>query len=111
MDVETTIADGRMFIDGNRSWAMAGATFDAVDPSTGQAFTRVALGAPGDVDGAVKSARASLDAGWSGLPPVRRVRILNRLAVLLRGPLHALPDREKTRLENQTLAFIGAALS
>lgn len=32
------------------------------------------------------------------------------LAVLLRGPLRSLPDREKTRLETQTLAFIGAAL-
>ena len=33
------------------------------------------------------------------------------LAVLLRGPLRALPDREKARLEAQTLAFIEAALS
>jgi AcrR family transcriptional regulator len=33
------------------------------------------------------------------------------LAVLLRGPLRSLSDREKTRLETQTLAFIGASLS
>jgi AcrR family transcriptional regulator len=33
------------------------------------------------------------------------------LAVLLRGPLRSLPDREKARLEAQTLAFIGASLS
>jgi AcrR family transcriptional regulator len=33
------------------------------------------------------------------------------LAVLLRGPLRPLPDREKAQLETQTLAFIGAALS
>jgi AcrR family transcriptional regulator len=33
------------------------------------------------------------------------------LAVLLRGPLSSLPDREKTRLETQTLAFIGASLN
>jgi AcrR family transcriptional regulator len=33
------------------------------------------------------------------------------LAVLLRGPLRSLPDREKAQLETQTLAFIGAALS
>jgi AcrR family transcriptional regulator len=32
------------------------------------------------------------------------------LAVLFRGPLRSLSDREKTRLEAQTLAFIGAAL-
>ena len=33
------------------------------------------------------------------------------LAVLLRGPLQSLPEREKARLEAQMLAFIGAALS
>lgn len=33
------------------------------------------------------------------------------LAVLLRGPLQSLPEREKTRLEDQMLAFIGAAVS
>jgi AcrR family transcriptional regulator len=33
------------------------------------------------------------------------------LAVLLRGPLSALPDRDQRRLEAETLAFIGAALS
>jgi AcrR family transcriptional regulator len=33
------------------------------------------------------------------------------LAMLLRGPLRSVPDREKARLETQTLAFIGAALS
>jgi hypothetical protein len=33
------------------------------------------------------------------------------VAVLLRGPLRSLPEREKRRLENETLAFIGAALS
>jgi AcrR family transcriptional regulator len=33
------------------------------------------------------------------------------LAVLLRGPLRSLSDRDKTRLEAQTLAFIGASLT
>lgn len=33
------------------------------------------------------------------------------LSVLFRGPLHSLPEREKTRLEEQTLAFIEASLS
>jgi AcrR family transcriptional regulator len=52
------------------------------------------------------------------LDPARRPNIeyptwatVHGLAVLLRGPLRSLPDREKTRLEAQTLAFIGAALS
>jgi AcrR family transcriptional regulator len=33
------------------------------------------------------------------------------LAVLLRGPLQSLPEREKARLEDRMLAFIGAAVS
>jgi AcrR family transcriptional regulator len=52
------------------------------------------------------------------LDPARRSNVeyptwaaVHGLAVLLRGPLRAVPDREKTRLETQTLAFIGAALS
>lgn len=51
------------------------------------------------------------------LEPTRRPNIeyptwatVHGLAVLLRGPLRSLPDREKTRLETLTLAFIGASL-
>ena len=51
------------------------------------------------------------------LEPARRPNIeyptwatVHGLAALLRGPLRSLPDREKTGLETQTLAFIGAAL-
>lgn len=52
------------------------------------------------------------------LEPARRPNVeyptwatVHGLAVLLRGPLRSLPDREKARLETQTLAFIGAGLS
>jgi AcrR family transcriptional regulator len=52
------------------------------------------------------------------LKPARRPNIeyptwatVHGLAVVLRGPLRALPDREKNRLETQTLAFIAASLS
>jgi AcrR family transcriptional regulator len=51
------------------------------------------------------------------LEPARRPNIqyptwatVHGLAVLLRGPLSALPENEKTRLEAQTLAFIGASV-
>src|SRR5256885_447942 len=74
--------DGRMFLEGARVWARAGATTDAIDPATAEAFARVALGDKADVDAAVASARAAAG-GWAGLAPVRRVRLLNRLARLL----------------------------
>src|SRR5437867_10616925 len=73
-----------MFIAGQRTWSRSAATFDAIDPATGEGFARVALGDKGDVDAAVASARGAFDDGWAGLPPVRRVRILNQLAGLLR---------------------------
>src|SRR5438034_8912015 len=73
-----------MFIAGQRTWSRSAATFDAIDPATGEGFARVALGDTGDVDAAVASARAAFGDGWAGLPPVRRVRILNQLAGLLR---------------------------
>jgi AcrR family transcriptional regulator len=52
------------------------------------------------------------------LEPGRRPNIeyptwaaVHGIAVLLRGPLHPLPDGDKRRLETQTLAFIGDSLS
>ena len=52
------------------------------------------------------------------LDPARRPDIeyptwatVHGLATLLRGPLWSLSDREKVRLETQTLAFIGSSLT
>jgi acyl-CoA reductase-like NAD-dependent aldehyde dehydrogenase len=72
-----------MFLNGERVWAQARATIDAIDPATAEVFAKVALGDKADVDAAVASAQAAMG-GWAALPPVRRVRILNRLASLLR---------------------------
>jgi aldehyde dehydrogenase (NAD+) len=73
-----------MFINGERTWAGSRATFDAIDPSTGEPFATVAMGDQRDVDAAVSAARVAFEPGWAGLPPVRRVRMLNRLSSLLR---------------------------
>jgi acyl-CoA reductase-like NAD-dependent aldehyde dehydrogenase len=81
--VKATGVDGRMFLKGERIWGRSGATFDAIDPATAEVFAKVALGDTSDVDAAVAAARAAMG-GWAGLPPVRRVRFLNRLASLLR---------------------------
>ncbi|MDQ6710194.1 MAG: aldehyde dehydrogenase family protein [Candidatus Dormibacteraeota bacterium] len=88
--------DGRMFIDGQRAAAGSAKTFDAIDPATGEAFAAVAEGSSGDVDAAVGAARQAIDRGWAGLPPLRRVRLLNGLATLLRER-----GSELARLESQ----------
>jgi AcrR family transcriptional regulator len=75
---------------------------------------------PGDEPGPFDLLKAALDelveAGI--LEPARRPTVeyptwstVHGLAVLFRGPLRYLPDRDKGRLEAQTLAFIEASLS
>lgn len=81
--MKATEIDGRMFLNGERVWARSGATFDAIDPATAGVFAKVALGDKFDVEAAVASAQAGMGA-WAGLPPVRRARLLNRIAGLLR---------------------------
>jgi acyl-CoA reductase-like NAD-dependent aldehyde dehydrogenase len=83
-----------MFIKGERAWARSGATFEAIDPATAEVFATVALGDKSDVDSAVEAARAAFEGGWAGLAPVRRVRILSRLAALLRERSHEFAELE-----------------
>src|SRR6202165_4154130 len=72
-----------MFISGERVSARSGATFDAIDPATAEGVAKAALGDRADVAEPAAPAQAATG-GWAGLPPVQRVRILNRLAGLLR---------------------------
>jgi aminomuconate-semialdehyde/2-hydroxymuconate-6-semialdehyde dehydrogenase len=58
-----------------------GATFDSVDPHTGQVWATVPEGGAEDVRRAVEAARTAFDAGsWSQLPTAERRMLLNRLA-------------------------------
>lgn len=86
--------DGRMFINGQRAWSSSGATFEAIDPATGVPFTNVALGDRTDIAAGIGAARGAFEGGWAGLPPVRRVRMLNRLAGLLRERSRELAELE-----------------
>ncbi len=76
--------------------------------------------APGEEPGPLDLLKAALDelveAGI--LDPARRPTVeypiwatVHGLAVLFRGPLRNLPDRDKSSIEVQTLAFIEASLS
>jgi aldehyde dehydrogenase (NAD+) len=69
-----------ILVDGRWSPAASGATLPAIDPSTGEAFGEIADGDAGDVDRAVRAARAAFEEGaWGRLTAIERGRLLHRL--------------------------------
>jgi acyl-CoA reductase-like NAD-dependent aldehyde dehydrogenase len=74
----------RVFVDGDYVDAISGETFDCVSPITGETIAQIAAGDSGDVDRAVKGARAAFESGaWSRLAPKKRKQTLLRLAALI----------------------------
>ncbi|MBA0731824.1 hypothetical protein Gogos_015947, partial [Gossypium gossypioides] len=74
----------KLFINGNFVDSVSGKTFEAIDPRTGEAITRVSKGDKEDVDLAVKAARFAFDNGpWPRLSGSERGRILMKLADLI----------------------------
>ncbi|MEZ0357063.1 aldehyde dehydrogenase [Mycobacterium sp. SA01] len=73
-----------VFIDGTFRPAESGATFDSVNPATGDVIAAVASAQDVDVDLAVRSARRAFDGGqWSRSSISERKRVLLRLADLI----------------------------
>jgi 4-guanidinobutyraldehyde dehydrogenase / NAD-dependent aldehyde dehydrogenase len=73
------------FVDGAYVDALSGETFDCVNPATGRTIASVAACNGGDVDRAVRGARAAFESGvWSRLAPKQRKRVLVRLAESMR---------------------------
>jgi aldehyde dehydrogenase (NAD+) len=71
----------RLYIGGEEVEAASGATYDSLNPTTGETWATHALGGAEDVDRAVRAAaRAFEDERWRGLSPTRRGRLLMRLA-------------------------------
>ncbi len=74
------------FIDGRAVPAVSGATFENVNPATGEAFGTVASCDAADVDLAVAAARRAFESGvWSRAAPEERKAVLLRLADLVRA--------------------------
>jgi len=73
-----------LFIDGEWVASSHGKTIPVYDPSTGKEIAAIADASDSDVDRAVAAARRAFDDGrWSGLPPYKRERLMERLAALL----------------------------
>ncbi|HEX3240830.1 MAG TPA: aldehyde dehydrogenase family protein [Solirubrobacterales bacterium] len=73
--------------------AADGATFETIDPGTGETLARVARAGEADVDRAVEAARAALPK-WSGAAPAERARLLRRLADLIESKSEELAQLE-----------------
>jgi acyl-CoA reductase-like NAD-dependent aldehyde dehydrogenase len=69
-----------LLIGGERVPAHDGATFQTLDPATGQPITEVAQAGGPDVDRAVSSARAALTGEWGHISAAGRGRLIARLA-------------------------------
>ena len=68
-----------LFIGGRPTKGETGETMPVFAPSTGEAFTRIACGTAGDIDRAVKAARAAFEGAWGRMAPADRGRLLQRL--------------------------------
>ena len=64
---------GRHFIGGEWLESADGATFETIDPATGDPIIEVAQGGPEDVDRAVAAAREALEGKWGATAPHKRI--------------------------------------
>ncbi|MGE4336650.1 MAG: aldehyde dehydrogenase family protein, partial [Pigmentiphaga sp.] len=72
-----------MWIDGRAVSAQSGATFDTMNPYTGEVWANAPLAGSADVDAAVTAAERALDGPWGQMSPYARGALMRRLADLL----------------------------
>ncbi|MEQ1768322.1 MAG: aldehyde dehydrogenase family protein [Devosia sp.] len=83
------------FIDGDWSPAETGATLPSIDPSTGETFGSIADSSAGDVDKAVRAARAAFETGaWGKLTATERGRLLSKFSALIADHAEELANLE-----------------
>jgi (Z)-2-((N-methylformamido)methylene)-5-hydroxybutyrolactone dehydrogenase len=84
-----------MMIGGRQTPALDGATFESVDPFTGEPWARIARGGAADVDAAVRNAYAAFRSNaWSAMTPSARGEMLVRLADIALERLEDLVEVE-----------------
>ena len=77
---------------GGRDVASA-ATFETINPATGQVLAEVASGGQAEVDAAVAAAKAAFP-GWAATPVKERARLLRRLGDLIAAHVPEISDLE-----------------
>jgi aldehyde dehydrogenase (NAD+) len=95
MATTTQIGIEGLIIDGQRSSASDGGTFDVYDPSSGEVLATVAKATKADIRRAVQSAQAALESkAWGGMLPAERGRIMFRIAQAIRDRAEDLATLE-----------------
>ena len=103
------------YINGKFVDAISGATFDTINPATGEVLTQVAACDAADVDAAVAAARRAFASGvWSQMDPTARKGVLLKLADLIRENLEEFAlldtlDMGKPITETSTVDVPGSA--
>jgi acyl-CoA reductase-like NAD-dependent aldehyde dehydrogenase len=110
--VERQVTAYNLYIGGAWVPAADGATFDTVNPATGDAWARVPDGGEADVDAAVRATQTALaDREWADLTPAARGRLMRRLVDLLRrdaDELARLESADNGKLLRETRAQCAA---
>jgi acyl-CoA reductase-like NAD-dependent aldehyde dehydrogenase len=83
-----------LWIGGERTAAASGATFETIDPATGEVICEVAYAGAEDVQRAAKAAREALDGGWRELSPSKRAGLLYTFAETIKANLPELAELE-----------------
>src|SRR5712671_4301169 len=94
-----------MIIEGDRTKAASGKTYEVRNPATGEVVDEVPAGGPADVDRAAKAAHRTF-ATWSKLPANERREILHKAAQHMLGKVEEIAtlltkEQGKTILESR----------
>ena len=85
----------KLFIENKWVDAEGGATFDSVNPATGEKVAVLAKASAGDVDKAVKVAKKAFDSGvWSRMDPDKRANLMLKAADIMRRRFEELAEAE-----------------
>lgn len=100
----------QLFIDGAWTDAASGATFDSINPSTGESIAALADGAEADVDHAVEAARRAFEGSWKSFKPNQRQNVLLKLADLVAAHAEELHYLQSVDMGSPITATPGAGL-
>jgi succinate-semialdehyde dehydrogenase/glutarate-semialdehyde dehydrogenase len=94
-----------MIIEGERTAAASGKTYEVRNPATGEVVDNVPAGGPEDVDRAAKAAAKAFES-WSRLAPAKRAKILHTAASHMLGKVDEIAplltkEQGKTLLESK----------